>query len=131
MEQLVAVLGAFVVSVVTIRSVHRPESAASGAHRRMNDQLTTRQLWLERLPVPGPSYRIVRLQVATLDRPRLALVHHRRSFVGYFIGKNTRAHVKRCTTTNRKWGLIRMTLVSTRTISNMHCHSDTNCSVVA
>lgn len=98
MKDFAAVRRALVVSVVGVGGVHRPERAASGAHRRVDDQLTTRQLRLERLSVSGPSDHIVRLQAAALDRPRLALVHDRRPRVGDFIGKNIRAHVKRHTT---------------------------------
>lgn len=95
MEGLVAILGAFIVPVVVIGGMCRPEGAASGFFQRLDGQLTTRQLWFQRLSVSGPSDRIVRLQVATLDRPRLILVHDRCSLVGYFIGKNIRAHIKR------------------------------------
>lgn len=93
-EGFVAVGGALVVPVVAVGGVHRAERAASGPHRRVHDQLTAGQLRLERLPVSGPSDQIVRLQAAALDRPRLALVYLRHPLVGYFIGKNIRAHVK-------------------------------------
>ena len=36
MEGLVAILGAFIVPVVAIGGMHRPEGAASGSYRRLD-----------------------------------------------------------------------------------------------